>query len=135
MKGVSAKYMRCFYISIAVPRMLYAADLFLVPENGHAKGTKGFINKLEHVQRQASLHVTRALRSTPTDAIDTCADLVPFHLLVKKVVHQAATCLVTLPHSHPLAGHCAQSGKQVCQMTQGPTALSTAHFQHVARGV
>ena len=29
--GVSAKYMRWFYLTVAIPRMMYAADLFLVP--------------------------------------------------------------------------------------------------------
>ena len=33
MKGVSAKYMRRFYIMIAIPHMLYAADLFLTPQS------------------------------------------------------------------------------------------------------
>src|SRR5882724_3534142 len=30
-KGASAKYMRWFFISVAIPRMMYMADLFLVP--------------------------------------------------------------------------------------------------------
>ena len=29
-------------------------------------------------------------------------DVLPFHLLVKKLMHRAATRLVTLPQSHPL---------------------------------
>jgi len=59
-KGVSAKFMRCFYISMTVPKMLYTADLFLIPQSRHTKGTKGSISKLERVQRQASLHITGA---------------------------------------------------------------------------
>ena len=45
-KGVSAKYMRYFYVSIWLPKMLYAASLFLIPQNRHTRGTKGFIIKL-----------------------------------------------------------------------------------------
>ena len=30
-KGVYAKYMRQFSILVAIPRMMYVADLFLVP--------------------------------------------------------------------------------------------------------
>ena len=63
MKGVSAKYMRQFFISVAILKMLYAADLFLVQGLGVRKGTKGFISKLAKIQRQAMLHITRALRS------------------------------------------------------------------------
>jgi len=33
MKGVVARFMRNFYLTVAVSRMLYAADMFLVPES------------------------------------------------------------------------------------------------------
>src|SRR5882724_6336254 len=46
MKGTSTKHMRQFFILVAIPRMLYAADLFLVPGLGLGKGSKGFIRKL-----------------------------------------------------------------------------------------
>ena len=49
-KGVSAKYMRWFFISVAIPRMMYAADLFLVPGSGIGKGTRGFISKLAKIR-------------------------------------------------------------------------------------
>jgi len=83
-KGVSAKYMRQFFISVAIPRMMYVADLFLVPGSGISKGTKGFISKLAiaKIQKQVMLHITGALRSTPMDVIDACTDVLPFHLLV-----------------------------------------------------
>ena len=97
MKGTSAKYMRWSFISVAIPRMLYAADLFLVPGSGLGKGSKGFISKLAKIQRQATLHIMGALRSTLTDTIDACSDMLPFHLLVKKLTHSAATRLATLP--------------------------------------
>jgi len=105
MKGVSAKFMRHFYISIVVLKMLYSDDLFLILKSRHTKGTKGSISKLAYVQRQASLHITGALKSAPTDAIDACADLFPFHLLVEIVTHKAATRLATLPDSHLLNKH------------------------------
>ena len=57
---------------MAILRMLYAADLFLVPGSGIGKGTKGFISKLAKIQRQVTLHIMGALRSTLTDPIDTC---------------------------------------------------------------
>jgi len=105
MKGVSAKYMQRFYTSITVPRMLYAIDLFLILRNRNGRGTRGFINKLRRIQRQASLHITSMMRTAPTDTIDSCADLLPFHLLVEKLTHHTATCLATLPRSHPLVTH------------------------------
>jgi len=52
LKGVSAKYMRQFFISVTIPRMMYGADLFLIPGLGISKGTKGFISRLAKIQRQ-----------------------------------------------------------------------------------
>src|SRR5882724_6314668 len=105
LKGVSAKFMRQLFILVAILKMLYASDLFLVPGSRTSKGTRGFISKLAKIQRQATLHITGALRSAPTDAIDACADVLPFNLLVKSLTHKAATRLATLPWSHPLAKH------------------------------
>ena len=92
---------------VAILRMMYAADLFFVPGSGVSKGNQGFISRL--VKRQAMLHITGVLRSTPTDAIDTCTDMLPFHLLVKKLTYRAATWMVTLPQSHPLERHVTQA--------------------------
>src|SRR5882724_7224672 len=39
-----------------------------------------FISKLAKIQRQVMLHIMGALRSTLTDVIDACADVLPFHL-------------------------------------------------------
>jgi len=104
-KGISAKYMCQLYMSVVMPRMLYAADLFLIPESEGCKGTKGPIARLEKVQRQASLNITGAMKSAPKDVIDACADLLPFQLLVSKVVHHAATRLASLPTSASKAHH------------------------------
>ena len=119
-KGVLAKYMRWFFISVAIPRMMYAADLFLVPGSGISKGTRGFISKLAKIQRQAALHITSALRSTPMDAIDACADVLPFHLLVEKLTYSAATRLVTLPQYHPLGRHMAQAARRYVKSHHAP---------------
>jgi len=64
--------------------MPYVADLFLIPESSKGKGTKGFIGQLNKVQRQASLHITGAMKSAATDTIDPCADFLLFHLLMEK---------------------------------------------------
>ena len=56
-KGVSPKYMRRFYISVAIPKMMYATDLFLTPGSQKTKGTKGAISKLTRIQRQVTLKI------------------------------------------------------------------------------
>jgi hypothetical protein len=56
-KGVSAKYMRRYYLAVAIPRMLYVADISLIPGTAESKGTKGNMNKLAKMQRQAALSI------------------------------------------------------------------------------
>ena len=77
--------------------MLYMADLFLVLESNKSKGTKGYIAKLAKIQRQASLSITGAMRPAPIDVLVTCADLLPFHVMVKKFIYCATLRLVMLP--------------------------------------
>ena len=60
-KGVSARFMRKFYLTVAVPRMLYAADMVLVPESSQGKGTKGKVTKLSRIQQQATLSIMGAM--------------------------------------------------------------------------
>src|SRR5882724_10498111 len=100
--------MRKFFISVAVPKMLYLTDLFLMPGSQKTKETKGTINKLAKIQRQTALHITRAMRSTPTDAVNACADVLPFHLLDERLTYRASSRLATLPQSHPLERHVTQ---------------------------
>ena len=60
-KGITAKHMQKYYLTVAVPKMLYATDIFLVPATKRSKGTKGHINKLARIQRQAALSITGAM--------------------------------------------------------------------------
>jgi len=107
-KGVSRSNMRRLYLAVAVPRMLYAADVFLTPqtrERGNRmaqKSQRAVINKLSAVQRRATINITGAMSTTANDTLDVLSDLLPFHLLVKKHQYQAALRLATLPKSHPL---------------------------------
>jgi len=114
-EGVSAKFMRWFFILVIIPRMMYVTDLFLMPGSRISKGTKGFISKLAKIQRQETLHITGALRSVPTDVIDACTDMIPFHFLVERLMHRATTRLVTLPLSHPLVKHIAPDAVKILQ--------------------
>ncbi|ETW79491.1 hypothetical protein HETIRDRAFT_428025 [Heterobasidion irregulare TC 32-1] len=85
--------------------MLYGVDIFLSPPSREGKGSKGMIEKLARVQRQAAIHITGAMRTTATDILDAHADLLPFSLLVDKKCHDEATRLATLADEHPLYRH------------------------------
>jgi hypothetical protein len=105
---INTKYIRQLYLSIAVPHMLYAADIFLTPQQNIGKRAKNnhnkqaSINKLASIQRKAAIMITSTMKTTATDIIEVMANLLPFHLLVNKHHHCAAIRLATLPSSHPL---------------------------------
>lgn len=107
--GVPLHQMRQLYTSIALPSMLYAADIFLEPilvnQDGKRKGSIGHIKKLASVHRQALSLITGALRTTATDSMETLADLPPFDTIVDRACHRAAVRLCTLPENHPLHPH------------------------------
>jgi len=106
--STTARYVRKLYLSITVPRMLYAADIFLTPQQkvgkkaGNDKPKQAIVNKLASIQRQAAIMITGAMKTTATDILDIMAGLLLFHILVNKHWHRAALWLATLPHNHPL---------------------------------
>ena len=107
-QGINAKYIRQLYLAIAIPRMLYAADIFLTPQqnvgrdNRDSRNGRAIINKLASIQQQAAIMITGAMKTTATDILEAMANLLPFQLLVDKICHRAALCLATLPPAHPL---------------------------------
>jgi len=50
----------------------------------------------------ATLAITGALRTTPTDLLDAHAGLLPMELVLSKACHRAAVRILTLPNTHPL---------------------------------
>ncbi len=113
--GLTLPIVRRLYLSVVVLSMLYAADTFLTPIRklaGHTRkhGSAGNIRRLTQIQRQALLVMTGALRTSPTDALEAHARLLPFDLLVDKICHRAAVRLCTLPKTHPLAPHVRRAG-------------------------
>ena len=105
--STTARYICKLYLTIAVPCMLYAADIFLTPQEKVGKRTdkdrpnQAIVNKLASIQRQAAIMITGAMRTTATDILDIMAGLLPFHILVDKHWHGAVLWLATLPKSHP----------------------------------
>src|SRR5882724_7079960 len=119
------------YMAITVPKMLYVADLFLIPDSPVSKGTKGYISRLGRIQRQASLQITSAMRSTPTDVADACADLLPFHLLIRKLTYHATVRISMLPHAHPLVKHASRATTRYIRRRRAPLhkMLHAAHLK------
>jgi hypothetical protein len=102
-KGVRHKYMRRFCLAIAVPRMMYAADVWLAPPVPHKRGSNGHITKLAMIQRQAALGITGAMKTTATDIVNAHANLPPFEIIAHQLLYRATIRMATLPADHPLA--------------------------------
>ena len=65
-QGLSYHNMYCLYQSIAIPKMLYTADIWYTPIHNtttskKASGLVGFMNKLVKVQHTAALYITGVL--------------------------------------------------------------------------
>jgi hypothetical protein len=126
-RGINARYIWQLYLSIAVPRMLYAADIFLTPQQNVGKRTKdgrakqAIVNKLASIQRRAALMITGAMKTTATDIVEVMANLIPFNLLVDKYRQRAAIRLATLPATHPLQKPVANAASRIVK--QHPTPL------------
>ena len=105
--GVGSKLMRQLYLAVALPKITYGIDIWYSPPTkpiGAAKstGSVGTLRSLQKLQRMATLAITGALRSTPTDLLDAHAGVLPMELALLKTCHRAAVRMLTLPRSHPL---------------------------------
>ena len=105
--GVTPRYMRRLFIGVALPRILYGADVWCGPPLDHQAGNKNLgsckvIRQLTTIQRNGTLAIMGALRTSPTDALDTCSFLLPLVSSVEKWCHRAAVRLATSPPEHPL---------------------------------
>ena len=105
--GITPKYARRLYIGVALPRILYGVDVWCGPplesrSDSNALGSKKVITQLTSIQRSGAIAITGALRTSPTDALNVCAFILPFALTVEMWCHRAAVRLASLPPEHPL---------------------------------
>jgi len=105
--GITPKYARQLYISVVLPRALYAINLWCMPTQGdhpgpRAIGSAKVTRQLTSLQRAAATAITGGLRTSPTDSLDACAFLLPSPLNIDKYCHRALTRMATLPKDHPL---------------------------------
>ena len=122
-RGIGGTFSRRLYLGVAVPSMLYAADVWCTPAAGASKrsrGSSGFITKLERVQRAAALQITGGLRTSPTDLLDVHADLLPLRLFIKKLCHRAALRIACLPKTHPLYKPARHTHRHFVKRHRGP---------------
>lgn len=106
--GVSASGMRQLYLTVAAPRMTYAAEIwYTIPHKPTTSSTKRtgsvkFTERVQSAQRRAVITLLRAMRTTAGDVLNAHAFIPPPHLLFLRALTNSATRLLTLPNIHPL---------------------------------
>jgi ribonuclease HI len=105
--GLKPNDVRQLYMTVAVPRFMYGAEVWYTPalSIGNLTKTKGSVaitNKLRSSQRLAAKTVTGALSTTAGDILDIHTNLFPVDLLMSKILYRSATQLCSLPKTHPL---------------------------------
>ena len=105
--GITPKHAKQLYISVALPRILYAADVWCTPTSCEHPGPKALgsakvSKQIATIQRAGTLAITGGLRSSPTDALYASAFLLPAPSTISKWCHRAYTRLAMLPKEHPL---------------------------------
>ena len=118
--GVTANRMHNFYEAIAIPRMLYGAEVFAAPEIATKKGRRGrkkwrpknsVIKKLTTTQRKAAIIITGAMRTTAADTLNIHANILPASQQIEKIFMKTAIRLGTIPNTHPLYRHITEATK------------------------
>lgn len=106
--GATRESMQLTYISIAIPQILYAADVFLNPQRRMKKKRKDrkssirTVNCLSSIQRKAAILITGGMWTMAADVLDIHANLLPMQGQVEVYRHWALACMACLPPGHPL---------------------------------
>jgi hypothetical protein len=93
--GISAVLMHRLYISAAIPKITYGAEIWYNPPTKptgkkNRVGSVKALTELMKIQRIVTNAINGALRTTPTDLLDPHAGLLPMELLLKKICHHSA---------------------------------------------
>ena len=104
--GIRPRLMRQLYISVAVPKMTYALDVWFVPPHKkegkrNNSGSVRALKSMGKIQRIATLAITGGLRTSPNDLLDAHAGILPANLMLERICHAAIVRAATLPVGHP----------------------------------
>ena len=127
-KGISPSFIRQLYLTIAIPRLLYGADIFLSPQRRHIATSPSptltynvtVMCQLAMIQRRASIMITGTMRTTASSVLNILSGLLPMHLAVDKWRHNAALGLAVTPKGHPLYDMVRRTARQYVQKHPSP---------------
>ena len=118
--------MRQLYLTVAVPKMAYAAEVWYTlphktdPLHTKRTGSIPFTRSVQAAQRRAMINMLGAMRTTAGDMLNAYAFIPPPHLLFAKELTRSAMRLVTLPTSHPLHGPVQHTIKRIPKRHKSP---------------
>jgi ribonuclease HI len=130
--GVPPRIFRHFYLAVAVPRMLYAASIWLTPppQTRGIRQSKGIMNKLQSIQRKAAILVTGAMRTSPTDSLDAHANLLPLPLLAAKICHRELMRIACVPATNPVRPLLDRAARRLVKSHRSPLHI-LPHIFHI----
>ena len=82
----------------------------------------GALRQLQKTQRIATLAITGALRTTPTDLLDAHAGTLPMEFALQKAAHRAIIRMLTLPPTHPI--HSIIASTRANQSSRHPSPIA-----------
>ena len=134
-QGIMPKYMRCLYIGVVLPRILYGADVWCsVLQGNHLqtpeRGMSKVIRKLTSIQRIGTIAITGALHTSPTNMLNAYAFLPPISYMLEKWCQRAAICLATILPKHPLYAPVKASRKHYIKKHRSPLNIIFKGFKH-----
>lgn len=105
--GVSTSGVKQLYVTVAIPRFSYAAEVWYTylhkPESSSkTRGSVAITNKLRSAQRKVAKTIMGGLSTTAGDILDVHAYILPIDLLFCKLLFRAALRICSLPSTHPL---------------------------------
>ncbi|KIK14245.1 hypothetical protein PISMIDRAFT_17420 [Pisolithus microcarpus 441] len=106
-KGLPATLLKHLYLAVAIPKMLYAIDVWCTPpysfdKTKKTRGSLSVIMRINHVQRQALTTITGVFCTTATDVLEIYTNTLPIEHHIQNLCHQAAIRIASHPPSHPL---------------------------------
>ena len=105
--GTPSKLTRQLYQAVVIPRVMYAASVWLRPTYKRNSdillcGSIGIASRLGRTQRAAAISILGAMRTSPPDSLEVHAFLQPTTLLIQDLLYRSALRMARLLKTHPL---------------------------------
>ena len=136
--GITPRYACHLYIGVALPRILYGADVWCSPPSPtyygpNSTGMSKVLRQLTTIQRSSAIAITGTLCSALTSSLDVCAFLLPAILTVEKWCLCAATHLAAVLPKNPLYKQVRTSISHGAMHHSTPIQILFANFAHDPR--